>query len=624
MRSSSVVCATGGGVGRGSGRGRAAWLVRTGLLVCALLGCTPAAEIEHVPLVLRELDGCNLASPNSIEVRALGDFPTLSAPLPAGVSDIDSFPIETRELEVRASDATQDAAGRYLLSGAVGTQPIWVLPSARSCPLGDPYARALEGSGVAPLPNGGLLIAGGIDDSGAVRSDALTLLPGVALVQPVASGMLLRRVYASATTLGSLVVIAGGAGDLRGGAHYTYEVFDSLMGGFDGARSGQLQNGPRMQHAALGFADGRVLLVGGRAEPSGAPLNSAELLDPISGAHEAISGNAGLSDARAAPLLLQLDSGTVLVLGGTDANAVTLGSVERFVPEQHSFVLLPVTLPVHAELVAAALPGARVAWLGCDIAAADSCELGLLLENAGEFVREDVALDFQADSPRGLSDLRLVALDSGRLLLTASDRGDPNSYRRAFVIDLNLPSLLPVEASRVPSQLLMLRTGEVAELDPLGASLREYQSLSEYESPHGNLVNDALALLALDAPSHWSHDADGLRARVLGARLDVPKLRFQALQVQLDVVGDASLSFVTDSGERFGAELSSGQVLSQGCQAAFPAGAQLMATLDSARLTLHTDTGVRLCDVSRPAGAVRVNVRAAENTLLRGLTLQRR
>jgi hypothetical protein len=623
-----VVRADGGGVGRGASRGRGAWSVRTGLALGALLSnvqCTPAAEIEHVPLVLRELGDCKLASPTSIEVRALGDFPSRSAQLPPGVSDIDSFPLETRELEVRASDGIQDAAGRYLLpSGTADTQPIWVLPSARSCPLGDPYARALEGACVAPLPNGGLLIAGGVDETGAVRSDALTLAPGVPLVQAVASGLLLRRAYASATTLGSFVVIAGGAGDLRGGAHYTYEVFDSLTGGFDGARSGQLQNGPRMQHAALALAGTRVLLLGGRAEPSGAPLNSAELLDPVSGEHEAISGEAGLSDARVAPLLLQLDSGTVIVLGGTDANAVTLGSVERFDVEQRAFTLLPITLPVHAELVAAALPGARAAWLGCDSGAAAGCELGLLLENAGEFVREDVALDFQADNPRGLADLRLVALDSGRLLLTARDRGDPNSDRRAFVIDLNVPSLLPVEASRVPNQLLMLRTGEVAELDALGASLREYQSLSAYESPAGNLVTDELALLALDAPSHWSHGADGLGALVLGAQLDVPKLRFEALQLQLDVVGDASLSFVTDAGERFGAELSAGQVLSQGCQAALPAGAQLMATLDSARMTLHTDTGVRLCEVSRPAGAVRVNLRAAEGTLLRGLTLQRR
>jgi hypothetical protein len=611
--------ADGGGVWRGAS-GCGAWLALGALL--GTVQCTPAAEIEHVPLVLRELGDCKLASPTSIEVRALGDFPSRSAP--PGVSDIDSFPLETRELEVRASDGMQDAAGRYLLlSGTADTQPIWVLPSARSCPLGDPYARAPEGSCVAPLPNGGLLIAGGLDDAGGVRSDALTLAPGVPLVQPVASGMLLRRAYASATTLGSFVVIAGGAGDLRGGAHYTYEVFDSLTGGFDGARSGQLQNA-RMQHAALALAGTRVLLLGGRAEPSGAPLNSAELLDPVSGEHEAISGKAGLSDARVAPLLLQLDSGSVIVLGGTDANAATLGSVERFDVELRSFTLLPIKLPVHGELVAAALPGARVAWLGCDIGAAAGCELGLLLENAGEFVREDVALDFQADNPRGLSDLRLVALDSGRLLLTASDRGDPNSYRRAFVIDLNVPSLLPVEASRVPSHLLMLRTGEVAELDTLGASLREYQSLSAYESPADNLVTDELALLALDAPAHWSHGTDGLSALVLGAQLDVPKLRFEALQVQLDVRGDASLSFVTDVGERFGAELSGGQVLSQGCKAALPAGAQLMATLDSARMTLHTDTGVRLCEVSRPAGAVRVNVRAAEGTLLRGFTLQRR
>jgi hypothetical protein len=623
-----VRLADGVGVRRGEWAcGRCAARARAALLCAGLLAgaaCAPPAQIEHVQLVLRELEGCTLASPNSIQLRALGDFPSQSAPLQEGSSDFDGFPLDTRELEVRAGDATQRAAGRYLLTHAGSAQPVWVLPAARSCPLGDQYARALDGAAVAALPTGGLLISGGVDDAGQVRSEASTLAPGELLVQPVASGMLLRRAYASATSVGSWVVIAGGAGDLRGGgAHYTYEVFDSASGNFAGGRSGQLQTGPRMQHAALALPDGRVLLVGGRAEPGGPPLASAEIFDAASGEHAAISGNDGLSDARVAPVLLRLDSGSVIALGGSDAEGATLGSVERFELATPSFTPLPIALPQHSELVAAALPGARVAWLGCDTGAAAGCELGLLLEQAGEFVREDVALDFSELAPRGLSDLRLVALESGRLLLTASDRSDAATHRRAFVIDLNVPALTQLEASRVPSQLLVLRTGQVAELDALGASLREYESLSDYESPQGNLVTDELALLALDAPSHWSHDAGALTARVLGARLDVPKLRFEALQVQLDVEGDASLSFVTDAGERFGAELTAGQLLSQGCTAALPEGAQLVATLDSQHLTLRSDAGARLCEVGRPAGAVRVNLRLAEGTRLRGFTLQR-
>jgi hypothetical protein len=598
-------------------------------LLCGVLSvavaCAAPAQVEHVQLVLRELEGCSLASPNSIEVRALGDFPSQSAPLHDGSTDFDSFPLDTRELELRAGDATQRAAGRYLFTHAPSAQPVWVLPAGRSCPLGDPYARALEGAAVAALPTGGLLITGGVDEAGQVRSEAITLAPGAALVQSVAGGMLLRRAYASATSVAAWVVIAGGTGDLRGGgAHYTYEVFDSVSGGFAGARSGQLQEGPRMQHAALALEDGRVLLVGGRAEPSGPPLASAESFDPATGTHAAISGSRGLSDARIAPQLLRLDSGSVVVLGGSDANGATLGSVERLELEPARFTPVPIALPQRRELVAAALPGARIAWLGCDIGAAAGCELGLLLEDAGEFVREDVALDFAGVAPHGLSDLRLVALESGRLLLTASDRSDANTRRRAFVIDLNVPSLTPVEASRVPSQLIVLRTGQVAELDTLGASLREYESLSDYESPQGNLVTEQLALLSLDAPSHWSHDADTLAGRVLGARLDVPKLRFEALQVELDVVGDASLSFVTDAGERFGAELRGGQLLSQGCTAVLPEAAQLVATLDAEHLSLRSGAGMSLCEVSRPVGRVRVNLRLAEGTRLRGFTLQRR
>jgi hypothetical protein len=452
----------------------------------------------------------------------------------------------------------------------------------------------------------------------------LTLAPNASLVEQVPTGMLLRRMYASATPTDQAVVIAGGAGDAHGGAQYTYEVFDIESAGFAGSRSGQLLTGPRMQHAALRLADGRVLLVGGRVESDGAPLATAELLDPTSGMRAAISGSDGLNAARVSPTLLSLDSGSVLVVGGRDANGTTLGSVELFDPAAAHFTLLPIVLPVHQEGVAVALPGARVAWLACDAATGASCELGLLLENAGAFLQESVALDFETLAPSGLSDLRMVALDSGRLLLTASDPGDAMTRRRAFVIDLNRAELTQLEASRVPTQLVLLRSGQVAELDALGASLREYESVSDYESPEGNLITDDLAMLDLDAPSHWLHDANGLRARVLGARLDVPKLRFDALQVDLDVEGDASLSFVTDSGDRFGAELTAGQLLSQACHAALPSGAHLVAVLDAKRLSLRSDAGTQLCDVARPAGAVRVNVRVAEGALIRALTLQRR
>jgi hypothetical protein len=527
---------------------------------------------------------------------------------------------------VSATDvtATEIAAGRNLVVRSSEAQPMLLLPSARSCPLGDIYARALAGAAVVALPSGGLLIAGGTGDDGAVRSEVLTLAPGAILVEQVPKGMLLRRAFATATLVSSLVVIAGGAGDTRGGAQYTYEVFDTDSASIVGSRSGQLLTGARMQHAALALADGSLLLVGGRAEIDGAPLDSAERIDLVAGTAEAISGGAGLSEARVSPALLMLDSGSVIVLGGRDANGQVLGSVERFDTTQHDFTRLPIALPVHAELVAAALPGARVAWLGCEVGAAASCELGLLIENAGAFVSERVALDFRSSAPQGLSELQLVALDGGRLLLTAADDSDPNTRRRAFVIDLNVPSLAPVEASRVPSQLLVLRTGQIAELDAAGASLREYASLSDYESPDGNLITETLALLDLDAASHWSRDAAGLHALVLGARVDVPKLRFDAFQVQLDAVGDASLSFVTDSGDRFGVELRAGRVLSQGCDVALPEGAQLVAARDSNQLSVRTDSGARLCQVSTPTGFVHINVQAALGTLLRALTLQRR
>ncbi|HEY2733958.1 MAG TPA: hypothetical protein VGI70_08235 [Polyangiales bacterium] len=596
--------------------------------MCALclVQCSASEQIERAPIALRELDGCRLAGAETIELSALGDFPSRRVQLQPGStsSAFDQFPLDTRELEVNVDDGSETARGLGLLTPSADPQPLLVLPLARSCPLGDPFARALEGSSAVALPGGGLLIVGGRDSDGEVQSTAVTLAPNATLVEPIANGMLLRRMNASATSVGKLVVIAGGTGDPAGEAHYTYEVFDRDAGNFAGSLSGQLLTGPRMDHAALALPDGRVLLVGGEAAPQGPPLTAAELIDPLSGVREVIDADAAPKVARIAPILLALDSGSIVLLAGEAADGTRVTSVERFDPMLKQFSSLPIELPNDPAASAVALPGGRVAFVGCDVAAM-RCELALLIDDAAEFLREDVALDFSTVAPNGLSDLQLVALDAGRLLLTASDPADADVRRRAFAIDLNVPAITQLDASRVPSALVLLETGDVAELDALGTSLREFESLSRYESPDGNLITQSLALIDLDAPSHWSHDANGLRSLVLGSQLSIPKLRFQALQLELAIDGgDASLSFTTDAGERFGVEWIDGRVLTQACQATLSFDDRLIAQIEPQRLVLQDGAGHVLCEVARPAGAVRIDLRASEGTLIRELTIARR
>jgi hypothetical protein len=590
------------------------------LLACA--ACSVEPQVETVPLLLRELAGCALGRPSSIEVRALGDFPAITRNLPADLpfSTFEGFPRDTRELWVRSRVAEKAAIGRRLVTAPVSDLPLLVLPSGSSCPLGDPAARAPFGAAVAPLPSGGFLVAGGLGDDDVAGSDAVTFSPGAALVELVPNGMLLPRAYASATPVGPLVVVAGGAGDPG-----TYEVFDSETGSFAGSRSRKLATGSRMEHAALLLPDERVLLVGGRAKPGGRPLATAELLELSSASHEVIRDDAGLRVGRVLPSLLRLDSGSVIVLGGRGEQGERITSVERFDAAARRFtpIELALPLPPHDEVVAAALPGARVAWLGCDAGVASPCALTLLFENDGEFVSEPVALEATPEAPLGLSDLRMVALDSGRLLLTGNVVNDPSASRRAFLIDLNRSTIDRLrDVSRVPSELLVLRTGQVAELDAAGASLREQDSLSEYESSDSDLITPALELIALDVSTHWQRTDAGLQATV-PARMDVPKLRFGALRVELDCIGDARLLFVGDAGNALTAELAAGEVRLGGCRQRMPDGSHLVAIRDQTRLVLRASSGATLCEAAL-GGLVHLALQANEGTLIRAFRAERR
>ncbi len=84
------------------------------------------------------------------------------------------------------------------------------------------------------------------------------------------------------------------------------------------ARAGELL-GPRSHHAAVALADGRVLVLGGRASASDAApyLDSTELWDPSS--RESAPGPA-LRVPRAAPIAFRVGDG-VVVLGGDDNRA---------------------------------------------------------------------------------------------------------------------------------------------------------------------------------------------------------------------------------------------------------------------------------------------------------------
>ena len=209
------------------------------------------------------------------------------------------------------------------------------------------------------LPDGGVLIAGGDDFSGAPdpyrpalatseRWDptARAFRPGPALTVP--------RFHHVATTLADgRIFLSGGlqiAGSTGFGASPNTEVYDPATGTFIA--------GPRMVemgrwlHTATLLADGRVLLVGGRATnctthcPVTA-LASAELYDPAAGTFTA-TGSLGI--ARYRHTATRLADGRVLILGGETTEDLGTGTdqvhqAEIYDPATGTFAPFALTLP---------------------------------------------------------------------------------------------------------------------------------------------------------------------------------------------------------------------------------------------------------------------------------------
>jgi len=589
-------------------------------LVFGLMSCEPAPEISDLPLALRQLSACPVGVPSALEIAALGDFPSqrVSISGAAPSTPFDTLPSGTQELSLRAQTALGQARGRRVLGFTRSADPMWLLPEGPSCPLADVLLRATDGAVVSALPGGGALIAGGSDGPTLASADAELLRDGSEIGAPVASGMLLRRAFASATVWRDQVIVAGGTPDRRGAAHDTYELFDIARERFDAARSGKLQQ-PRMQHAALLLGD-ELLLVGGRSEGSGAVLASAELLDLESGVSEELPAANGLRQPRAFPALLSLDSGSVLALGGEDEEGRALGSVERFDRTQRRFEALASELPVRAELAVAALPGARVAWLACDRGTGAPCELWLLAETASGLTRSRVELPFSELAPSGLSELSLLPLGAGRLLLTAADDGDPNSRRRAFSIDPAAPSLSRVDATRVPRKLLALASGAIAELDSEGLSLRAAASEGRYASPAGDLLETRPDLLAHSAAGHFTREPAGLRASAPDARLDIAELRFAAFNLQLSLQGEAELLFYDEDAAPGALQLTAAGIQAASCSASRRASGIVNLTRRG-RILQIDGTACTLEVSARPLG---MGIHMSEGALLEALRITRR
>jgi len=311
------------------------------------------------------------------------------------------------------------------------------------------------------LPDGRVLIAGGMVENGVFLNSAELFDPGKGMFTATAS-MQSRRVGHSATLLpNGKVLIAGGlAGRIfEGGPGIvaTTEIYDPAAGRFTpgpsmrAARSGHaavlLQNGkilvaggeasdnqnlasaeiydpvankwtatgsmltPRIASSAVVLKDGRVLVTG-----SGDSWNKAEIYDPISGVWHATGNMTAPRTKHAATLL---PDGRVLITGGSPDNQWhPVRSAEIFDPRTNKFTAIS-----QMELARFKIPDATaVLNNGRILIAGGAAEVEVYDAAAGKFFRAG-SLDeahFSAST---------TLLKDGRALITAgytASRGRPN------------------------------------------------------------------------------------------------------------------------------------------------------------------------------------------------------
>ncbi len=229
------------------------------------------------------------------------------------------------------------AAGTF----AAGTPPYFsLIPETGSTEI-----KQLRGAGMAaPLPDGEVLIAGGVNDTPTELQNAEIFNPSthVFTLLPLSGNSELQtaRYGAIAASLpDGKVLIAGGYGG--GSTLASAELFDPTTDTFQA----MLASGSTEMTTARAYAiasplpDGKVLIAGGNGE-SGV-MRSAELFDPATDTFSALpaSGSSELQTATELAATAQLPDGRVLIAGGADPS--TLQTAELFDPSTSTFTTLP-------------------------------------------------------------------------------------------------------------------------------------------------------------------------------------------------------------------------------------------------------------------------------------------
>ena len=179
------------------------------------------------------------------------------------------------------------------------------------------------------LPNGKVLVTGGLDTSGNPLATAELYDPTAGTFSATTGNMVYVHASHTATLLNTGKVLVVGWGNVIA------ELFDPSAGTF--TATGSMVEG-RVSHTATLLSSGKVLLTGGiqGAPPATTVLAEAELYDPATGSFSQTLGS--LATARQWHTASLLSNGEVLVTGGmVDNSGTATATAELYDPMTEMF-----------------------------------------------------------------------------------------------------------------------------------------------------------------------------------------------------------------------------------------------------------------------------------------------
>jgi RHS repeat-associated protein len=221
----------------------------------------------------------------------------------------------------------------------------------------------LTGQTRTPLADGRFLTLGGLDDQGLLAAAMIESAAGDAIIR-AAGDLHYARAWHTATMLpdGKVLVVGGIGRD--GQVVATPELFDPETQSFEALAASRLT--PRIYHTATLLTDGRVLLAGGLSS-EGKALSRVELWDFRS--KSAVKLTAKLKTARYNHRAALLPDGNVLLDGGADNNGAVIQDVEQYRSDSQRFSRLqrPIEPDSNGDpQVAGSVPGNGVADVALD------------------------------------------------------------------------------------------------------------------------------------------------------------------------------------------------------------------------------------------------------------------